>query len=137
SLTDNTLQLWDLGANRESQHWKANPQAASAMRLAPDGKTLALAANGQVVLRDISGGEPRVLPTTHKDWVRGLSFSPDGRLLVTADHTGHVIISDCIANRQLKDWQFLGPVFDVTFAADGRHVATANANGTALVLRLW
>ena len=36
----------------------------------------------------------------------------------------------------LKSWELPGGVGAVAFAADGRHLATANGNGTVYILRL-
>jgi hypothetical protein len=34
------------------------------------------------------------------------------------------------------EWRLPGPVYDLAFASDGRHIATANGNGTVYILRL-
>jgi hypothetical protein len=39
-------------------------------------------------------------------------------------------------SRRQTGWHFPGPVNGVTFDATGRHLATANANGTVFILRL-
>src|SRR5258708_6867021 len=55
--------------------------------LSPDGKTLALARNGQIVLMPSDGGWPVTLTTT-AGAKAGLSWSPDGRILAYASQGG-------------------------------------------------
>ena len=37
---------------------------------------------------------------------------------------------------ELHEWQIRGPIQGLAFAADGRHLASANGNGTVYILRI-
>jgi WD40 repeat protein len=70
--------------------------------------------------------------------VNGVAFSPDGRLLATADGNGTMQLLNS-ANGQLvasssADTGPGGSVNAVAFGPDGRLLATANSNGT---VQLW
>jgi hypothetical protein len=63
------------------------------------------------------------------------AFAPEGdRLLVRA--RGGVQLHDLPEGRLVRGWPLPGRVLAVAFSADGRHFATANADGTAHVFRL-
>jgi hypothetical protein len=47
-----------------------------------------------------------------------------------------VILWDVAARKEWRAWKLPGPVHGVVFASDGRHLATANGNGTAYIFRL-
>ena len=69
----------------------------------------------------------------------GLAFSPDGRLLATADGNGTVRLRDPATGRAVgsplqADTGPGGSVNAVAFSPDGRLLATADGNGTA---QLW
>src|SRR5262249_47128712 len=136
-LTEAAVQIWDFADNRAGLRWQTKSDSIISIAYSPDGKTLAMGSNGQLLLRDLADGEERVVHKEHRNWIHTLAYSPDGRLLASADHDGLVVVWDRVANRKVKAWQFPGKVNQVDFAADGPHVATANANGTAFEMRLW
>ena len=41
-----------------------------------------------------------------------------------------------LAGKRSAEWRLFGPVYDLAFAPDGRHLGTANANGTVYLFRL-
>jgi hypothetical protein len=43
---------------------------------------------------------------------------------------------DAVARVKRREWTLPGVVHDVAFAPDGRHLATANGNGSVYILRL-
>jgi WD40 repeat protein len=62
--------------------------------------------------------------------------SPDGQTLASAARDGKVILWEAATGAKYREWQLPGTVYRVAFADDGRHLITANANGTLYVLRL-
>ncbi|WP_427158566.1 hypothetical protein ACQFX9_22265 [Aliinostoc sp. HNIBRCY26] len=70
----------------------------------------------------------------HQDWVRSVSFSPDGKTIATAssDRTARLWTTDGQLLRELKGHQ--GSVWGVSFSPDGKTIATASSDRTA---RLW
>jgi WD40 repeat protein/serine/threonine protein kinase len=136
-LNEAAVQFWNLEDNRAGPRWQTKSDAIVSIAYSPDGKSVAMGSNGQLLVRDLAGGEERAVHKEHRNWIHSLAFSPDGRLLASSDNDGWLVVWDRVANRKVKAWQFPGKVNQVVFAADGRHVATANSNGTAFVLRLW
>jgi WD40 repeat protein len=63
------------------------------------------------------------------------AFAPDGRLLAVAAKD-KVQLYAVDTGSKMREWDFPGVVHAIAFAADGRHLATANANGTVYILRL-
>ena len=76
------------------------------------------------------------LPRWHDAAVRSLAFAPDGATLASVGHDGRLILWDVVGQAKLREWTLLGGILAVDFAPDGRHLATANANGTVYILRL-
>ncbi|MGE3804591.1 MAG: WD40 repeat domain-containing protein, partial [Gemmataceae bacterium] len=67
--------------------------------------------------------------------VTGLSFAPHGRALAVATRQ-KLFLHRIPTGEELRSWDLPGPVDDVAYAPDGRHLATANANGTVWILYL-
>jgi WD40 repeat protein len=122
------------------------PEIDSASRLAfsPDGKTLAVSDDHATVrLLDLTeaGASERAVLMGHNlpGWsgvVTSVSFDGDGRRLVSTGRDGRVLVWDSTSGGRLHEWQLPGLVHHAVFAADGRHIATANGNGTAYLLRV-
>jgi WD40 repeat protein len=68
--------------------------------------------------------------------VRSVAFGPEGKRIVSADARGVLILWDATASQERKRWTFPFPINGVVFAADGRHLLTANNDGTGYILRL-
>jgi hypothetical protein len=60
------------------------------LAFAPDGKILATADLGQVIVWDVASGKEIARFAGHKDRIVAVAFSPSGRLLVTASWDGTV-----------------------------------------------
>jgi WD40 repeat protein len=102
----------------------------------PDGKKLALGADGGLVR--IFGGQGQGAPTVlsgHTDQVHSLSWSPDGKWLVTAseDMTSRMWSAEGLG----ICWQLSGhreAVYSAEWSPDGGSIVTASGDGTA---RVW
>ncbi len=71
----------------------------------------------------------------HEALLSALAWSPDGKRLASACLAGEVMWRDA-AGKRLGGWRFPGAVMSLRVTADGRHLVTGNADGTAFVLRV-
>jgi WD40 repeat protein len=98
----------------------------SVLRFHPDGRRIALASQ---VWDYVEGKKVLEVPRAIA------SFGPDGTVFAAVGND-EVSIHDTTTGLPLLSWQFTGPVHMASFAPDGRHLATANGNGTIYILRL-
>ena len=135
---DQVVWLWDARRRRPL----AKLQLAAVVDdvgLSPDGKTLAVttgadSGQGSVEIYSVPRlARTAVLPAQWGRWGR---FSPDGRLLVVADHEGRLQLFDT------KTWKprtrpviaHRDEILSVNFSPDSRTLATTSLDGTT---RLW
>lgn len=63
--------------------------------------------------------------TGHKEWVQGLSLTPDGKRLVSGDDQGVIIVWDLPAGKELNRWQVKNWVRSLGISPDGKTVAVS------------
>jgi len=63
--------------------------------------------------------------TNHKEWVLGLTQTPDGKTLVTGDDKGMIIVWDLPAAKELKRWQATQWIRSLGISPDGKTVAAS------------
>ena len=120
--------------------------------VSPDGRTLAT--GGAFLFRcwDLQASPPAVLApyadrTTHETLtgqryrnMGPVAFSPDGRTLaactVDLEHRYGIDLVDVATRETRRRMIWPGPVRNMQFASDGRHLVTANGNSTVYVVRL-
>jgi WD40 repeat protein len=141
SSFSNNVAFVDLGGP-EPKELPALPRGgwAQALSFSPDGKRLALGTEGGVAPLVWRMAEARFEATAlEKSTARtlnGVAFSPDGKYLAgSCFDKGQVIVWDAASGKKLYDWTFPG-ANDLAFAADGKHLMTANTTNTVYVLRV-
>jgi len=161
---DNTLRLWHtekgLLQTIQSPHgggvWCAafSPNGEYLASGGADGMvrlwTMAAAAQPAIEQAAEKAGEQQICDVSdsivlkgHRDWIRGLSFSPNGEFLASASDDGTIRLwalsarsaeSEEVERRLPPLAQHDGVVWDVAFDSSGQQLATAGADGT---LRVW
>ena len=63
--------------------------------------------------------------TNHKEWVLGLTQTPDGKTLVTGDDKGVIIVWDLPAAKELRRWQATQWIRSLGISPDGKTVAAS------------
>jgi serine/threonine protein kinase/WD40 repeat protein len=133
--TGTSLVLWDLAATKAKERPNFDTNTRD-MKPSPDGK-VAILHTSSLRTQEFDGDKlrERILLDNLEHGPGSFGFAPDGKTVAVAD-TGGVSLWSLATKVRLSDWRLPGAVTTVSFAPDGRHLITANANGTAYVLRL-
>lgn len=114
------------------RHVLAHPAIVYAMALSPDGKSVATGCGDRRVrVWDLTTGELRFAPLSHKGSLVLVSYSPDGRWLASADYEGTIRLwnaatgqaaSPELACPEMADAMAFGPHSDLLAAVDAYQV---------------
>ncbi len=133
---DGSVRIWNLvkkerlGADRPT-HAKRLADVA----ITPDNKKLVTCdEEGEVKVWAIDGPEPLQTFRT-AGGAAGLAVGPDGRI-ATYTGSGTIELWDLATGKSSRRWDLRCRVNTVTFFPDGKHIATANDNGTVYLLDL-
>jgi WD40 repeat protein len=119
------------------------PRGRTAYRVActPDGRYLALAdwdsdrKPGEVAVWDLTTGRPVSTLRDYHRFLGALTFSPDGRRLVTGGDDGTVRLWDPFTGEEVLTLRgHLGKVVRLAFTRDGQRLVSLGEDGTA---RVW
>ncbi|MGD1857857.1 MAG: AAA-like domain-containing protein [Leptolyngbyaceae cyanobacterium] len=142
---DGHLKLWDRAGDLlldVSAHDASVTQAV----ISPDGLTLVTASEDQTIkLWDATSGSLLKELKGHQAAVNGLAFNPDGTILASTSDDQTVKLwqlddglgrstTDSVENRTITLEGHQDRVWNVTFSADGRQLATTSWDNT---IRLW
>ena len=140
---DATVRLWDVESGDALftliGHDRATDGYTRAFRtfaFSPDGKTLAGASREQLCLWDlVTGNQLSALPQQWPDVITTLTFSPDGRILLSGNWEGKIQLrTPRTATPISKHIGHIGGIGKLQFSPDGNTLASAGWDGTVL---LW
>jgi WD40 repeat protein len=138
-----SIRLWDAGTGKQLRGLEGPSATVTSVALGPEGRWAVCASNDRLLrVYDLEAGPPKPVWTGHNNGasMSGVAITPDGQI-ISAEWVGRV----CVWRRQdgrldrwevVGEWELPGPVAALALAGDGKHVATANSNGTVYVLRL-
>ncbi len=133
------VDLWNASANRLDKTLGIH-RGTRLVEFSPDGHLLVTASGDQTIkIWEIATGKPLHTLLTHETAIAGIAFSRDGQMLATADGFGTVHLWNPATGQLLRTLRlspFPSPPVYLAFMPDGRHLVTANRNGTFYVLRL-
>jgi WD40 repeat protein len=137
---DGAARLWDIDTGDLLHTWNVPVTGWQDTRLAfsPGGGLLVVGGNdGAVRLFDLTTWAEVAVLKGHKDGVRDVAFSPDGKLLVSVGEYGDrtAVVWDVAARAEVGRLEgHTSTVYAVSFSRDGAVLATGSTDGT---VRLW
>ena len=109
--------------------------AVFAVAFSRDGKLFATGDSGSAIgLWQVSDCQQIVFCKGHTDWIRSLTFSPDGTTLASASFDKTVKLWDIRTGECLKTLQAHGRVNSVSISPDGKTLASGSDDKT---VKLW
>jgi eukaryotic-like serine/threonine-protein kinase len=141
------LKLWDFETGKVLRTMVGHEKAVEAVAYSPDGKHVASGScavspslhactQGEIKIWSLETGEAIHTLTEHQSWVYSLTFSPDGKYLLSAGSNDQTLklwsveTGKCLQTFTGHDHR----VDDVAFSPDGKIAASASADKT---VRLW
>jgi eukaryotic-like serine/threonine-protein kinase len=133
SISEDEIDLWDMKGRRSAVLKKSG----RALAFSPNGKWLAAATDGSVVVWDVASHQRRfAMPISQMAF--SVAFSPDSKTVAAGGQFGVVKLYDTESGRELNTLQRQELAVDfassVAFSPDGRKVAVGNWQGQ---VRIW
>ncbi len=101
----------------------------------PGGRALIVLCSDSTISRHtFVSPPPPIVALTDAGRVRSASFSPDGRMLLTASANGRAQLWDVTSGRSIRTLDHDSPLVSAAMNADGSQIVTA---GTDQMVRLW
>jgi WD40 repeat protein/serine/threonine protein kinase len=134
---DGTIKLWPAAAPDPHVHFRNGSGWVGTVAFHPGGRRVATAHNGSVRVWDPRTGEElwRIIGPRGLLGRIGLTFSPDGKVLVATAPGGAINLRDSETGRLVRELdRSASPVVDAALSPDGTILATAGNDG-AVTLR--
>ncbi len=133
---DKSARLWDLKSG-QARLIGAHRHELRGISIGQNGQRVATAAGRTVRLWNAARRPPSDEDRGHPGPVNGVSFTRDGKLLVSGGHDGSVHTWDVSTGAQQQTFhEGTVAVGDVPIAPDGKRVAAAGADSNVLILNL-
>ncbi len=128
---------WDI-ESRKSILEGPWPSAGGPLRISPDGKMLAVAADAGLDLWDLEARKLRVKLRGHHGFPQSATFSTDGKLIATGDEQGIIRLWHTATGRaQPFTRKAAGPIRGLAFAAGNKKLLSAEISNGGTILRTW
>jgi WD40 repeat protein/tRNA A-37 threonylcarbamoyl transferase component Bud32 len=149
---DGTVRVWDAASGRGVAVFQAHASQVTGLAFDPAGRCLASTGEEPTRARPATGELKTWDPTTGKALVgtgsqpllTAVTFSPDGKYLVTASNVGTVTAFDPATlrpvgtfeaqTRQAVPWTSSPPWTSIAYSADGKWLAAGSSAG---LVRVW
>src|SRR5262249_47837149 len=136
---DHTIRCWDMeAASADSTTVVLNARAREEAASRKSGGKVPAGVEAKVEVQQ----EARVLEG-HQDWVQGLALTPDGKVLVSGDDGGVVIVWDRPAGKEVRRWRIKGWAYALAVSPDAKRVVVSERvplvfdSGRHAGVRLW
>lgn len=119
--------------------WKSDAELAGRatdLRFSPDGRLLAVSYPNVILVREAATGKSRLTIPLQEDDDHHLGWSRDGRMLAVAGLNQSAVSVWEVATGLIRQRLHLDEPLLVSFAPDGRHLATAQPGGELRIFEL-
>ena len=140
--TDGIVKLWDVETGAERQRFSDKLSLVHDIAFSPKGKLLAAAgyganASGDLVVVWDTERSMEVRRLTHMSTVSAVTFSPDGKLITSADDKT-IRLWDVADGRLRRSIQLsVGDPDALVFSPDGKTLAVSESNSSSSSVSLW
>jgi WD40 repeat protein len=133
---DSRLRIWDAASGKEVQQTdlKSMSMLDACVAMSFDGKMVAASSYKTIAISQVGKAEPHILPE-HHDYVTGLTFSPNGKLLAVFGHAKTLSLIEPATGKEVR--KLAGhdkAILAASFSADGKTLATTSEDFTC---RIW
>src|SRR5262249_33259644 len=97
---DRTIRIWDVMTGKEVRQLPCS--RVLSVVYSPDGKTLAVGDNKTIRLLDPASGEERRALRGHKNTIRSMDFSPDGKFLASTGYDNTVRLWEVATGNEVR-----------------------------------
>jgi WD40 repeat protein len=131
---DGTVGIWTVQDARLVTPWIKLQRAVERVEFSPDGVILAASCGSMITLWDTKTWLKLREINAHENQILTLSFTPDGRRLISAAYNQSLKIWDVGSGQMMGQLSAEQPECDFQISPNGKNLATGSQSG---VVRLW